>query len=1523
MRRWWVKLLAGIVALIVILVLGVFVLTNTDWGRERVRRYAESTLQHNSHGIVRIGGVTGNLLRGFTLHDVVITDSAHAPFVNVGEAWARYSLGTLRGKKIQFYQVKLVRPIVVLDRKPGGKWNYERIFPRDTTTSTGPKKTGWGTWIRFNDVTVVAGDLTIRSPWSPSTSLTAVQTQDAIRTALGPQGRLALQQVPGGYQKVSSFHQINGIFPLVRLEDPAYKTHLVNVAALKMIAEPFRPPVADVRALTGVIEFTSDSVWWKGVRAAFPGTKVNGDGKYNLDNGDMHLRLHGDPVNPADIRWAMVQLPQQGSGKLDFGLDWVGKTSDYSAKNMDVTLERSHVMGQIAVTVTDTLAYHNADLRFTNLDTKLLTQLFPAVKFPRRLFLAGHAAFDGGEHSLRTNADVTIDDPLSGRSRIAAVGVMGLSGGVFTARDLHTRMLPLQVGLAKAISPKLFLKGTLTGTATLNGSSAGIMTGVGDVTNIDRGAVSRATGRLAIRATGLTWLDLDAQMHPLSLVMLGRFMPSVGLRGDATGPLKLRGTINNLAINTQMTLADGGFADLRGTLDLASAVTGYNLDFNLRRFNAHTIVAKAPTTLVTAIGSARGRGFNPATMQAQLIARVAPSRIDTVAVDSANVRVAVSGGVARIDTLAVDLPQGIVEAKGSFGLTTSTSGTLSYHVAVDSLSHFAGLIAPADTGVVPPRPGILARRLRRARADSSRIAREKEVERAASRVPIPPAAAVDTPKAVPKNEVAGSLLADGVATGNIRNFSLKGTASGSNIVARGNTVGSFAASYDWINARTPQSKVTVNGEAQAVRAGGFDLDSVGVKVSYQKPNGTVALVVNQDNQRTYAANAAFVLDKIRNTATLNNLKLQFDTSVWASTRPATLHWGQAGIDVQTLELRNGANGRIYVNGFVPKQGSANLDVAVDNLNIGDVTSLLESDLNATGLVSFNVHGTGTLANPEFNGVFGGTNLVYNGTTLPEVHGKVQYANQALTGRAEAMRAGMPPFLVAEGTVPINLALTGVTGSRFPANRQIALNITADSLPMDLIPMVNTYVSNVRGKVTSSFKVAGTLNKPQVTGQFAMHEGSLHIIPAGINLSQIDASVRMLGDTIVIDSIAASNKGRIILTGGLGLQSLTAPSFDLKLATMGAQVLNNDRGQLVVSANLAMTGPFKDAHITGDLRLRQGVIYIPPSDNKNLVGAEDPALFNVLDTAVTSDKEIFPSQSPLLANLRMDVNLRIDRDVFVRSREANIEIYSDGDLGVHVNRAKETLVLDGVILSDRGEYSFMTRRFTIKRGSATFINSTELNPTLQATGEYEVRQPNREAVNIQIVVGGTLRNPNISLTSDAQPPIPQEDLLSYLAFGQSSSSLVQLEGSGLTNGGGGTNLVGAGAALASRQLAGIALGIAADQVAGSAARSLGADVFTITPADVQTDVGNFLRATQIEFGKYIKVHTFVEVRSPLDPSALVRPGVQLVHWFGGTRGYRLETGIDTRYLLREPTLSRVQDVVTTSAFGAFLIREWRF
>lgn len=1522
MRRTLPRVLAVIVAFLLLAWAAVYVITDTNWGREQVRKKLVALIQGNSHGIVKIGSVTGNLFHGFTAHDLSITDSAGHPFVKADAVSATYTLGTLLGKKIDFTQVQLLRPVIVIDKQPGGRWNYDIIFPRDTTTTTGKQPTGWGTWIRFSDVTVVDGDLTVRTPWEIDMHIVGAERTDALRKATGPQGRLRIEKVANGYQKVSVFHKMNGKFPLLRWTDPAYLNSIIEIAKLSMIAEILRPPVTDVRNLSGNFEFTGDSVWWKNASLTMPATHAVGDGKYYISNNNLHLRLHADPVSPNDLRWVEPALPASGTGKMDFALDWNGPTSTYTASNADIQLAQSHLAGKMTVVVNDSITFHNSDLRFANLDTRMLTRLFPSIILPRQGIANGHATFDGGIRWLRINGDVAFYSPQSGRSHVIGGGQLGYANGIFSAKNLKLRMLPMTMDLFEAIvAVPTPLGGTLSGTAILNGSTATMMTAQGDVTHVEGGAVSRATGRTGFRTHGVQYFDIDARVHPLALATAGRFVPSLGLRGNATGPIRLVGTLKDFRVNTELAFNDGGYLKLAGTLDLSGRAKAYDLDFRSRLFNANAIVAKAPKTSLTTVAHAKGRGTDPATMTATITADVAASFVDTVAIDKANVRVAIADGLARFDTLAVVVPQGILEAKGSFGLAPGKSGTLTYHVAIDSLSKIAALVTP-DTTPVRPRPGILARRIAIAKADSARIDKATEVERAATGRALPKFA-VDTPAVVRMNELAGSVIADGVATGNIRNFNLKGTASGKNIVARGNTVGTFSADYTWNNARTAQSQVTVNAHALAVRAMGFDLDSVSGKISYQKPNGTALIVVNQDNNRTYSASAKYTLDKVRNTLQLNDLKMKFDTTTWASTQVAALHWGTAGFDVQNLELRNGAKGRIFINGRLPKTGSADLHLAVDNFDVADIIAITQSDINAKGLISLDVNATGTTADPTFKGAFGATNLLYNGTNVPEVHGTVEYANQTLTGRFEGMRAGKQPFVIAEGTVPINLALTGVTGSRFPSDRQIALNIKADSLPLDLIPQISDVVANVKGNATGDFKLTGTLNRPVLAGTFALHQGSAKLVPVGITINDIVASVRMLRDTIVIDSIVGQSKGRIALYGGVGIGSLREPSFDLKFDAQNALVLDNDKGHLRADAQLAMAGPFKQAHITGNVRIRNGVVYIPPSDDKHIIGAGDPALFSVLDTAIVSNKELFPAQSPLLGNLMMDVSLSVDRDVFVRSREANVEVYSDGDLGIHVNRAKQAFVLDGVLLSERGEYTFMTRRFNIKRGSATFINSAELNPTLQVTGEYEVRLPAREAINIQIVIGGTLNNPHISLQSDAQPPIAQSDLLSYLAFGRSSSSLVQLEGSGLTNGTSGPgNVIGAGASLASRQLAGVALGVFADQLAGEAARSLGADVFTITPADVQTDVGSFLKGTQVEFGKYIKSHTFVATKTRLDPGSLNRPEFQLQHRFGGNRGYSLEAGLETRYLLHEPTLAP-QTVGTTSALGIFLVRNWRF
>jgi translocation and assembly module TamB len=1523
MRKHLIRSLAVIAAIALVVLIAVYAVTETDWGHEQVRRRLQDAVQNNSHGIVRIGRISGNLLKGFTVHDLSVTDSSGAPLVTVDSLTTSYGLNTLRKKHIEFDDLTLFHPVVVLDRKPGGKWNWDRIFPRDTITPAGRRKTGWGTWVRFTNLTIIDGDLTARSPWAVANKFKGAAAAAALKKALSDQGRLRIEKVPGGYQKVSSFHTIQAKVPLLRFEDPAYKTRFADVAFARMLAEPFKPPAVAINSLVGKFWFTSDSVWWPSARAVLPASRIAGAGWYDINTNNLRLRARGDPVASADLRWISPDIPERGSGRLNLGVDWVADTSRYVARNADVQLENALLRGDMDLLLADTFALHNTNVQFANLDTRLIQRIFPQVKPPRQGLLTGHAKLEGGQHALDVNGDVTFDERRSGRSRVVAVGRVGFGVGSFEATNLHLTLRPLQMDLAKAIAPKLPLEGTLTGTAVLNGSTTSRMVARGDITHVERGAVSHVTGSGSFRTgPGTTlansWFDVDAQLHPLSLVTVGRFFPAASLRGSATGPIRLTGTTRNLAVRTNLSFPDGGTASLNGRLDLASRQTGYDLSLNTVLFNANAISSKAPRTSLTATVSAVGRGTDPATMDARLVADVKTSAWDTLSVDSAKVRVTAANGMAHVDTLVVEIPAGLATAQGTFGLRRGTSGELRYHLAVDSLSRLASLIPPQQ-GEFPPRPGILQKRISSAQADSARRAEATEVERAITGKAPAPRAVVDTPRVVNRRELSGSLRADGVLTGNIRDFGSTGTASGENVVALGNTVQSFRADYSWINARTPQSRLTVNANATRLVAAGFDLDSVQLKVSYQKPAGTIALVVHQDTRDVYSANADYTLNKARNELRLNNLRLQFDTTVWASTHPSGIHWGTAGIDVDQLELRNAQNGRIFVNGLIPKNGGANLEIAVDNFDVADIVSLTQSDIAASGLVSFDMRVTGTAANPTFNGAFGTQNFIYNGTAVPEIHGTVSYANQTLTGRAEAMKAGQAPLLVASGTIPINLALTSVTGSRFPNNRQMDLAIRADTLPLDLIPQVNAYVTNMKGRAVANFKVGGTLSHPEMTGQFLLNDAEARFVPAGINLKRINASIRMLRDTVVIDSLVAYSGGVIDIRGGLGIGSFRNPTFDIRAHVNNALVLDNDKGNLRANADLTLTGPFNQAYASGSLRILDGVVYIPEPTGKKIVADRDPALFSVLDTAITGNKEIFPAQSPLLANLRMDVNLRVDRDVFVRSRDANVEVYSDGDLAIHVNRAKQALIFDGVLLSERGEYRFLTKRFEIKRGSATFVNIEELNPTLQVTGSYEVRLPSREAINIRILIGGTLLNPRISLESDAQPPIPQSDLLSYLAFGRSSSSLLQLEASGV---GSSNNLIGAGAALATQQLAGVALGVMADQAAGEAARSFGADVFNITPADVQTDVGGFLRGTEIEFGKYIKSHTFVGLQVRPDPQALKRPGVYLQHRFGGLRGYRLETSFEPRFLLREPTLA-LQEPVTTSVVGLFLIREWRF
>jgi hypothetical protein len=388
-----------------------------------------------------------------------------------------------------------------------------------------------------------------------------------------------------------------------------------------------------------------------------------------------------------------------------------------------------------------------------------------------------------------------------------------------------------------------------------------------------------------------------------------------------------------------------------------------------------------------------------------------------------------------------------------------------------------------------------------------------------------------------------------------------------------------------------------------------------------------------------------------------------------------------------------------------------------------------------------------------------------------------------------------------------------------------------------------------------------------------------------------------------------------------MQKLREPAFNLSLVANNAEMLRDSRGRVRTDANLTLVGPFREAKLGGRVDITQGVIYAPRPNRQHVIGANDPDLFNVLDTAAVLDRELFPLESPLLENIQVDVALGVARGTWLRSKEANVELYTEYPMVVHVDQS--ALTLTGTVTTERGEYNFLSKRFQISRGQATFLGTPDLNATLQVTGEFQVQLPNAPATNIQVVIGGTIKKPTVSLQSDAQPPRSQSELLSLLAFGQSTTSLLTPTGTSLASIGTTGDLVGVGAAIAMRRLTSVAADVLIDQLERELGRGLGADQFNITAGDVteltsvtgEQTASNFIKETRIEAGKYLNPRTFVGLQ---EHAGLVGARIE----YRTSKGWRYSAFAEPRIRLEPPTLAE-QPFFTRQSYGAFVIREWRF
>jgi translocation and assembly module TamB len=143
------------------------------------------------------------------------------------------------------------------------------------------------------------------------------------------------------------------------------------------------------------------------------------------------------------------------------------------------------------------------------------------------------------------------------------------------------------------------------------------------------------------------------------------------------------------------------------------------------------------------------------------------------------------------------------------------------------------------------------------------------------------------------------------------------------------------------------------------------------------------------------------------------------------------------------------------------------------------------------------------------------------------------------------------------------------------------------------------------------------------------------------------------------------------------------------------------------------------------------------------------------------------------------------DAWLRSSEANIQLTGQFVVGKVGDRYR----IDGTLSTPRGQYrlpiargtgfgELIVRDFTVTDGTVQYFGTPDLDAAVNINARHIVRRTRGDNITVFVNVGGTLYEPQVTLSSDVRPPLPESEIISYLLFGVPSLAALGERGDNL-------------------------------------------------------------------------------------------------------------------------------------------------
>jgi translocation and assembly module TamB len=317
---------------------------------------------------------------------------------------------------------------------------------------------------------------------------------------------------------------------------------------------------------------------------------------------------------------------------------------------------------------------------------------------------------------------------------------------------------------------------------------------------------------------------------------------------------------------------------------------------------------------------------------------------------------------------------------------------------------------------------------------------------------------------------------------------------------------------------------------------------------------------------------------------------------------------------------------------------------------------------------------------------------------------------------------------------------------------------AGRVPLAALTPFNETLGEAEGQVRIQGEAQGPLDALEWQADLIFEQVAFAIPEMLQTVSELNGRVRLGVRELLVENLSGRiDTGRFSLDGRVGLKAWQPVDGRLRLHAQALPLYWPDTADFLVSGDLELTGDARQALLSGELELLEGIYY--RNFRLNLLSA-------ITQTRRVEGPAVPTVRPEWMRRIAVEVDLTHRHPFLVDNNIANLTIAPDFKIGGTLAAP----LISGRAEVVEGEIIYRRKSFDVTRGVVDFINPYRNDPSMDIAAQTTIGQ-----YHITLAVSGTAEQLVFNMNSD--PPLSDNDILSLVLIGRTSGETTPGAGGG--------------------------------------------------------------------------------------------------------------------------------------------------